>query len=95
MPNHPYADIILPHIVEEMVREAVKVAASHAAGVEVEKARVFSDLEQPRLKLGEKLFRKAVGKLAVSFQNYFQVSLDISMESNSHGNEGRKQAGQR
>lgn len=95
MPHHPYPDVILPYIVEQMIRETVKVAAPQPAGIEMEKTWIFSNLEKPHLEFSKEIFREFFGNLRVFFQDVIQVFLDLFMKPNSHGSEGRKQVGQK
>ena len=95
MPDDPNPSVVTPDVVEKVVGKAVEVAPPQSAGVEMEKARILRHLQQPCLELAEKLLRERCRNLVVFFQNGVQICLDSLVESNAHGSEARKRAGQK
>ena len=91
MPDDPNAGVVTP----DVIKKAVEVAPPQSARVEMEIARILRHLQQPCLELAEKLLRERWRNLIVFFQNGVQICLDSLVESNAHGSEARKRAGQK
>ena len=95
MPDDPNAGVVTPDVVKKVVGKAVEVAAPQPAGIKMEKARILRYLQQPCLKLAEKLFRELRRNLVVFFQNGVQICLDSLVKSNAHESGALKRVGQK
>ncbi len=60
MAQHPYSDIVLTHIVKEVIRKAVQIASAKPARIKVKKTRIFSSLQKTLLEFCEKVIGKRV-----------------------------------
>ena len=76
MANHPYPDILLTDVVQEVVGEAVKVTATKPAAVEMEEPRVLQSFPETDLKLHAEIRLKLGRSVAIFPADLVEIRLD-------------------
>ena len=85
MSDNPDPDICLLNVVKKMVREAMKVASSEAAGIEVEALWILNCVADSNLKLRKEVVPKIIRDLIIPRQDFIEIGLDPPVKSNFHG----------
>ena len=90
--HHPNPDELISDVVQEMVREAVQIAAAKAAAIKMEILRVSEGFLDPNLKLCEKILSKLIRDVMIPLQNLIQVRLNSPVEPSFHVGGARQRA---
>lgn len=85
MAKHPDPHVLIPDIVEKVVREPFKIAAPQPALIEMEESWILDRLPNSDLELGKEIVPQGWRYIVVAPEGLVQVGLDTPVEPSFHG----------